>query len=578
MPITTGDMRRRLGVAQVEALFDFIPVAAVAAAAGAAILTAGLFSLGFVEPGVGAAWVCYMVACALANLSLRYFYRRSRTAHDRWRVWALGFAAINFAVGIGFGWAPVGLTIGNRLDVVFLTLLVTLCVAAGAVTAFGPYLPAFAPFFLSATLPFTAASFFSSDPLLHRLAPLLMLIFIAGMGGLGVRANRAFEQLVRLQIRAEEMADDLERQRDIAESANLAKSKFLAAASHDLRQPVHALGLFVGALRGLAMPSAARPLIDQIEASINALDGLFSALLSISRLDAGVVTAERRPFAIRSALDSVCREYAHEAGAKGVRLEWVDCAAIVDSDPVLVERILRNLVSNAVRYTERGRILVGCRRRGQAIALQVWDTGVGIPADEQARVFQEYYQVGNPERDRAKGLGLGLAIVRRLADLLDCELRLRSAPGRGSCFEVALPLAEGAPIGDETLPAVSDPTITRGLIVIVDDEQAIRQATVSLLTGWGFDVVAAASGDEAAERLSASPSRPDLIISDYRLRGKENGLHAIERLRSEYDQSIPPCWSPATRPRTGSPKRRRAAFCSCTNRSRTASCAQRSST
>jgi two-component system, sensor histidine kinase len=539
MPMMSGDMRRRLGVAQVEALFDFIPVAAVAAAAGAAILTAGLVSLGFVEPRLGAAWVCYMVACALANLSLRYFYRRSRSAHDRWRVWALSFAAINLAVGIGFGWAPVGLTIGSRLDVEFLALLVTLCVAAGAVTAFGPYLPAFAPFFLSATLPFTVASYFSSDPLLHRLAPLLMLIFIAGMGGLGVRANRAFEQLVRLQIRAEEMADDLERQRDIAESANLAKSKFLAAASHDLRQPVHALGLFVGALRGLAMPSAAQPLVDQIEASINALDGLFSALMSISRLDAGVVTAERRPFAIRSALDSVCREYAHEAGAKGVPLEWVDCAAIVDSDAVLVERILRNLVSNAVRYTERGRILVGCRRRGGAIALQVWDTGVGIPADEQARVFQEYYQVGNPERDRAKGLGLGLAIVRRLAELLGCELRLRSAPGRGSCFEVALPLAKDAPIGGETSPMVSDGAIARGIIVIVDDEQAIRLATASLLTGWGFDVIAAASGDEAVERLSASPSRPDLIISDYRLRGKENGLHAIERLRSEYGQSIP---------------------------------------
>ena len=308
MPMTTEDMRRRLGVAQVEALFDFIPVATVAAAAAAATLTAGLVSLGFVEPWIGAAWVCYIVACALANLSLRYFYRRSRSARDRWRVWALGFAAINFAVGIGFGWAPVGLTIGS-LDVEFLTLLVTLCVAAGAVTAFGPHLPAFLPFFLAATLPFTVASFFSSDPLLHRVAPLLMLIFIAGMGGLGIRANRAFEQLVRLQIRAEEMADDLERQRDIAESANLAKSKFLAAASHDLRQPVHALGLFVGALRGLVLPRAAEPLVDQIEASINALEGLFSALLDISRLDAGVVAVERRsvrdPIGARSRLSRI---------------------------------------------------------------------------------------------------------------------------------------------------------------------------------------------------------------------------------------------------------------------------------
>ena len=258
MPMTTEDMRRRLGVAQVEALFDFIPVATLAAAAAAATLTAGLFSLGFVEPWIGAAWVCYIVACALGNLSLLYLYRRSRFAHDRWRVWALGFAAINFAMGIGFGWAPLGLTIGSRLDVEFLTLLVTLCVAAAAVTAFGPYLPAFVLFFLSATAPFTLASFFSSDSQLHRVSPFLMLIFIIGIGGLGVRANRAFERSVRLQVRTEELADDLERQRDIAESANLAKSKFLAAASHDLRQPVHALGLFVGALRPRFRSNAVR--------------------------------------------------------------------------------------------------------------------------------------------------------------------------------------------------------------------------------------------------------------------------------------------------------------------------------
>ena len=541
MPMTTEDMRHRLGVAQVEALFDFIPVATLAAAAAAATLTAGLFSLGFVEPWIGAAWVCYIVACALGNLSLLYLYRRSRSAHDRWRVWALGFAAINFAMGIGFGWAPLGLTVGSRLDIEFLTLLVTLCVAAAAVTAFGPYLPAFVPFFLSTTVPFTLASFFSSDSQLHRVSPFLMLIFIIGIGGLGVRANRAFERSLRLQVRTEELADDLERQRDIAESANLAKSKFLAAASHDLRQPVHALGLLVGALRGFAMPSAAQPLVDQIEASINALDGLFSALLNISRLDAGVVTAERRPFAIRSALDGVCREYAHEAGAKGVQLEWIDCAAIVDSDPVLVERILRNLVSNAVRYTERGRILVGCRRREHAIAVQVWDTGVGIPTDEQARVFEEYYQVGNPERDQTKGLGLGLAIVRRLAELLGCELELRSEPGRGSCFEFTLPLAKDEPIDAEPEPSPENRrgALARGLIVVVDDERAIRQATASLLTGWGFHVVAAASGDEAVARLSAASAPPDLIICDYRLRGEENGLGAIERLRSEFNQSIP---------------------------------------
>ncbi len=327
----------------------------------------------------GFAWVCYLSFFGLCNILLRNAYYRSRPAPDQWRAWALGFTAINFAVGVGFGWAPLGLTVGARVDTELLALLVTLGAAAGGIPVFSPYLPAFVFFFLPATLPFTAASFFSVDPVVHRLGPVLMLLFVGGIGGLGIRANQSFELLVSLRIRAEEMARDLQRQKEIAERANLAKSHFLAAASHDLRQPIHALGLFVGALRAVAMAPEAQRLIEQIEASIGAMDGLFTALLDISRLDAGVVAVQRRPFAIKSAVDRVCRDYAQEAQAKGVSLICLDCAAVVDTDPVLLERILRNLVSNAVRYTDRGRVVVGCRRRGAAISVQVWDTGLESP-------------------------------------------------------------------------------------------------------------------------------------------------------------------------------------------------------
>lgn len=429
------------------------------------------------------------------------------------------------------------MTTGGHVDAQLGVLLVTLCMAAGAIPAFSPYLPAFIFFFLPATLPFTAATFFSADPLVHRLGPVLLPLFIGGMGGLGIRANRSFEQLVGLRIQTEEMAADLQRQKELAERANLAKSRFLAAASHDLRQPVHALGLFVGALRGVAMAPEGRRLIDQIEASIAAMHGLFNALLDISRLDAGVVAVQRRPFAIRSIVDRVCRDYAQDAQSKGVSLVWVDCAAIVDTDPALMDSILRNLVSNSVRYTERGRILVGCRRRGDAISAQVWDTGVGIPDDQQVQVFQEFHQLGNPERDRAKGLGLGLAIVRRLTDLLGCELKLRSKPGAGSCFEVFIPLAR------ETAEEASadNPLGALGsrLIVVVDDEPAIREAMSGLLATWGHRVIAVGSGEEAIERLSTCPTRPDLLICDYRLRGEENGVAVIERLRLEYNETLP---------------------------------------
>ena len=287
-----------IGVARVDALFGSIVVGAAAAGAASTILAAGLVLMGLAEPGKASVWVSVLCFCALCNVGLERLYRRSQPVGDRWRIWAFGLTAINFCVGIGFGWAPVGLAAGAPIDAQLLILLATLSFAAGGIPVFSPYLPAFLLFFLPAVLPYTAASFFTADPVMHRLGPPLMLLWIGGMGALGFRANRTFEQLVMLRLGAEQMAADLQRQKDIADSANQAKSAFLAAASHDLRQPVHALGLFVGALRGVAMAPEGERLIAQIEASINALDGLFTALLDISRLDAGVVEAQFRPFAI----------------------------------------------------------------------------------------------------------------------------------------------------------------------------------------------------------------------------------------------------------------------------------------
>ena len=191
---------------------------------------------------------------------------------------------------------------------------------------------------------------------------MLMLIFIVAMGGLGVRANRSFKELVRLRIRTNELAKDLRKQKELAEQASLAKSSFLAAASHDLRQPVHALGMFVGALRGVALPLDAVRLVERIEESTNAMDSLFSAILDISRLDAGVVDVQPRAFAIQPLLDRICGDHAAEADQKSIGLACHACSATVHTDPLLMERVLRNLLSNAVRYTLSGRVVVGCRQ------------------------------------------------------------------------------------------------------------------------------------------------------------------------------------------------------------------------
>jgi signal transduction histidine kinase/CheY-like chemotaxis protein len=529
---------QRLAVEQIDALFGFVTLGVWGAASTAVFLTLILYYLGVVDPRTGLAWTSYIIACAASHIALRIAYRRSQPVGERWRYWAFWFTVISFAEGCGWGWAPIGLTTGGRFDTDLLVMVSTTTVCGGAVSAFGPYLSAFFALFVPAILPYAVFNATSPD-IARRASCLLLLVLVPAMSGLAIIANRGFKQLVKLRIQTEQLATDLKGQKEIAERASAAKTTFLAAASHDLRQPVHALGLFIGALRRVAMPLEGQRLIQQIEESTVAMDGLFSALLDISQLDAGTVEVHRQSFPVGALLERICRDHKAEATAKGLSLVWAPSTAIVDCDPVLLERILRNLVANAVRYTDQGRILIGCRRRGATISFQVLDTGPGIPPDQRDRVFQEYYQLGNPERDRTKGLGLGLAIVRRLVDLLGCKMILRSQVGRGSCFEVSVPIAIGGiPASKDALKAKSG-AFAHSFIVVIDDELAIRNAMSALLTGWGHETIVVGSGNDAILQLSSRTQRPDLIICDYRLRDGENGIAVIERLRAEYNEAIP---------------------------------------
>jgi signal transduction histidine kinase/CheY-like chemotaxis protein len=537
----SATLQNRLRAEQVAALFRTVTLGVIGAACGALVLAGSMIRLDALDWIKGASWAAYICMCAAAHLLLVHLYRRAKPNDDQWNIWAVSFTAISLAEGVGWGWGSVSL-IGNsdRFALEMLVMVVTLSVAGGAIPAFGSYLPAFFALFLPTTVPSIFWSFAARDQFPEATVMfLLMLVFTVAMGGLGVRANQGFKELVGLRIRTNELADDLRKQKELAEQASLAKSSFLAAASHDLRQPVHALGLFVGALRATALPAEGLRLVDRIEESVTAMDGLFSAILDISRLDAGVVQIRPEAFAIQPQLDRICDDYAAEAEEKSIALVQYHCSATMFSDPVLIERIVRNLISNAVRHTQSGRVVVGCRRRGERVRVEVWDTGPGIPVQERDRIFEEYFQLKNPERDRAMGLGLGLAIVRRLSVLLDCPIKLRSQPGRGSCFSVEIPRATTTARSDKcnTVDAIAE-TI-RGLIVVVDDEAAIRDAMCSLLTGWGYAVVTAGSGAEMVADLARSAARPDLIICDYRLRGAENGVDVVRQLRTQCNEAVP---------------------------------------
>ena len=534
-------LQNRLRAAQVAALFQHVALGVTGAASGALVLAISMIQLGALDPVKGLSWAFYICTGAAAHLVLWRLYVGAKPNDNQWKIWALAFTVISAAEGVGWGWGSVSL-VGStdRFALEMLVMVVTLSVAGGAIPAFSSYMPAFFAFFLPTTIPSIFWSVASTDLFPEATVMLLlMLVFVTAMGGLGVRANQSFKELVGLRIRTNELADDLRTQKELAEQASLAKSSFLAAASHDLRQPVHALGLFVGALRAVALPPEGVRLLERIEESVIAMDGLFSAILDISRLDAGVVEARPEAFAIQPLLDRICDDYADEAEEKSILLIRCPCSATIFTDPPLLERIIRNLVSNAVRHTDSGRVIVGCRRAAGRVRVEVWDTGPGIPLHQMDRIFQEYFQLRNPERDRAMGLGLGLAIVRRLGILLDCPIELRSQPGQGSCFSVAIPIAT-RPADSPEFAAVATPAeAARGLIVVIDDEAAIRDAMYSLLTGWGYAVIAAGSGSEAMTLLPRSAQRPDLIICDYRLRDDENGIDVVEQLRGQCTGFVP---------------------------------------
>jgi PAS domain S-box-containing protein len=332
----------------------------------------------------------------------------------------------------------------------------------------------------------------------------------------------------------------LEAARQVAEQANTAKTRFLATASHDLRQPIHALGLFFAVLAERVRNAETGPIIEQIEDSIDAIDAMLNTLLDISKLDAGVVQPKVGAVAVAGLFQRLETEYQSLARETGNSLRIRPCQAIVQSDAAMLERMLRNLISNALRYTIKGRVLVAARHRGAKLRIEVYDTGSGIPANQLDDIFQEFYQLGNPERDRRQGLGLGLAIVKRGAALLGHDITVRSRLGRGSCFAITVPLARKLPHqGPLPAPALPGLELKDRRVLVLDDDSAILAAMAGLLKGWGCQVSTAASLEEAREKIVTSAPPPELLIVDYRLRGQASGLNTAAALQSILGHRVP---------------------------------------
>jgi len=314
--------------------------------------------------------------------------------------------------------------------------------------------------------------------------------------------------------------EELSRAKDDAERAIRAKSRFFAAASHDLRQPLQALALFTSALEMHVATPTAQTILQSIKISLSTMEEMFDALLDISRLEAGVLRAAPEAFMVNDVLERLEMEFAPQAQSKGLELHMVPSSAAVLTDPALLGRIVRNFLSNAVRYTASGKILLGCKRRGDYLSIQVGDTGPGIAENQRLAIFEEFFQGGEPCRSRS-GLGLGLAIVQRLARLLSHRLDVRSIPGQGAIFSVDVPLA-ALPVNDggdsdEDGEEIAFPDLTGGAVVVIDDDPSVRQGLRMLLEDWGCAVVATSSGAEALEQLQRGGIVPHLILADLRL-------------------------------------------------------------
>jgi two-component system, sensor histidine kinase len=413
------------------------------------------------------------------------------------------------------------------------TIIVGLCTGAVGTTA--GYRPIFLAHFIPTYLPMLPL--WAISPGLEtrgweQWALALLLTLYGGLLlGLARDASRTFRESFEIRSQQQKLNAQLSVALAEAESASRAKTRFLASASHDLRQPIHTLSLFSAALSMQKLDSKTREIASHMNVALETLASQLDALLDISKLDAGVMEKNVTVFELKSMLMRLEQEFRPLCEGKDLRMEYGDFVGqqSVETDALLLERIIRNLLSNAVKYTDAGAVYMTARMHAGQLYLRISDTGRGIPESEQARVFEEFYQLDNPERDRSKGLGLGLAIVRRLATMLDIELTIQSAPGQGTSFDLRLPCARSTPQAAHKPSSDPEPPSEALRVLVIDDEQAVRIGMQTLLSAMGYRVALADSTDSAIAQTRLIP--PQLVLADLRLRGADNGIAAVQAIR-----------------------------------------------
>jgi signal transduction histidine kinase/ActR/RegA family two-component response regulator len=445
---------------------------------------------------------------------------------------------------MGLSWGSLGYVVlywGTPESVIYAIGIIS-TVSSGALGLGAPLYRAYVTYLTCAIGGVMMAVALAGGPVMW---PALFLtgVYYALTGMQARTADRATRRSIALKLENDRLVSQLraESQRalaaqEAAEKADRDKSRFLAAASHDLRQPLHAMGLFLESLQRSPLNDHQLTVLGHAHAASGAAAEMLTTLLDYSRLEAGVVKVRPDAFAVQPLLTALEQEFGVQADTAGLVYRTRETSAAAFADRSLVGLVMHNFISNALRYTAKGGVLIACRTRGKRLALEVWDTGPGIPRSQWDNIFKEFHQLGNPERDRRKGLGLGLAIVQRLAREMNTSVEVLSQPGRGSVFRLWLDRWQGA-LEDDTAPAPDTVSLVGLKVLAIDDDEAVRLGMQSLLHSWGCQCITAESSADALECLE--DITPDIIITDFRLRHEETGKQVLQALRAYLGTSVP---------------------------------------
>jgi len=494
---------------------------------------------GLVDSTILLGWLAaLMIMLAIRGI---YFYgfRKSfepeQLEHYR-RILVIGSGS----AGVLWGLAGVLFYVPDQLSYQLFILVALYSMAGGSVFTLSMYLPAFYAYVPITLLPLAGVFLLQGDTL-HAILAGVTITFLLAITTFNNKISKNYQVSFKLRYENLNLIEQLTIQKQEADRANKAKSKFLAAASHDLRQPLYALQLFISVLDELTTEAEARRVLEQVTRSADALNRLLDSLLDISQLDAGTLNTETKDFSLLEVVQKLALEFEPRAVEKNLTIQWPVVDELLHSEPILVEQILRNYLSNAFKFTEEGMIRMICESQEDVVVISVSDTGCGIPQHAQDAIFDEFHQLGNPERDHSNGLGLGLSIVKRAAELLGLETKVQSAPNVGSTFSVTIPKAQAsaAIVAQKRIPEQQITVSDSLLVIVIDDDPAIREATERLLEIWHCQVLVAADRDEAMALLATAPRMPDAIIADYRLRDNDTGIRVIGAINDHFATTIP---------------------------------------